>query len=167
MEIRRAEPAELELLLDLYDRGRRFMRRSGNPNQWINGYPDRALIQEDIRLGRSYLALEGGAPAGAFCFFYGERVEPSYGEIDGAWLDDGPYGVMHRVVSSGRVPGLVAACAAWCLDRCPSLRIDTHRDNAPMRRALERCGFRYCGVIVIDDGSQRLAYQKLRESAKT
>ena len=61
------------------------------------------------------------------------------------------------------VPGRGAAgfCMDWCFARCPNLRMDTHRDNAPMQRALAKNGFVYCGVIRLrSDGSQRLAYQR-------
>lgn len=161
MEIRRAAAEDLEIIMDLYDRGRQYMRRSGNRNQWINGYPSRELVTEDIRQGRSYLVLENGRAEAVFYFHAGRDIEPTYQVIDGAWLDDGPYGVLHRVASSGRVSGIMELCTAWGMERCPSLRVDTHRDNLPMQRALERCGYRYCGVIVIEDGTERLAYQKV------
>lgn len=161
MEIRHTRMEELDTVMALYDQGRRFMRRSGNSSQWINGYPSRELIAEDIRLGRSYAAVESGEIAAVFCFFHGVDIEPSYRSIQGAWLDDGPYGVLHRIASSGKVPGMVEQCGGWCLEQCPSLRVDTHRDNRPMRQVLERLGFQYCGVVVIEDGTERVAYQKI------
>lgn len=163
MEIRSARMEDLDSIMLLYDQGRRFMRQNGNRNQWINGYPSRELIEDDIRKGHSYLVEEDGEPVGVFCFFYGESVEPTYAKIDGAWLNDAPYGVMHRVASNGKARGLVEACSSWCLAQCANLRIDTHRDNRPMRQALERCGFQCCGVIVIQDGSERIAYQKVKD----
>ena len=69
--------------------------------------------------------------------------------------------MLHRIASSGKFPGMVQFCTDWCLEQYSNLKIDTHRDNRPMQDALMRCGFRYCGVIVIEDGSERLAYQKL------
>lgn len=162
MNIRPALLSELDAIMPLYDRGRAYMRQNGNENQWINGYPQREMVAEDIRLGHLYIAEEAGETAAVFCYFCGKDVEPTYRVIDGAWVDNGPYGVIHRIASTGKFPRMVEACTDWCLDRCPSLKIDTHRDNAPMRRALERHGFAYCGVIVIDDGSERVAYQKLK-----
>lgn len=41
----------------------------------------------------------------------------------------------------------------------PNLRADTHRNNRTMRHLLEKSGFRYCGIIHVADGSERLAYQ--------
>ena len=161
MEIRKARLEELDTLMALYDGARRYMRANGNMDQWINGYPCREMIREDIENGNSYVFAENGEIFGVFCFFYGEDVEPTYRVIDGAWIKDGPYGVVHRIASGGRMRRMVSQCAAWCLAQCPSLRIDTYRLNRPMRQALERDGFRYCGKIIIEDGSERVAYQKL------
>lgn len=162
MKIRPAVLSELDALMPLYDRGRAFMRQNGNMGQWINGYPSRAMVGEDIRLGHLFVAEEAGDTAAVFCFFHGEDVEPAYRAINGAWLADGPYGVVHRIASTGKYPRMVEVCTDWCLERCPSLRIDTYKDNFPMQQALARCGFTFCGVIVIEDGSERMAYQKLR-----
>lgn len=162
MNIRPATLSELDAIMSLYHQARAFMRQSGNLNQWINGYPSRAIIEKDIRLGRLFIAEEGGETAAVFCFFHGEDVEPTYRSIDGAWLAGGPYGVIHRIASTGKFPRMVEVCTDWCLDRCPSLRIDTFKDNRPMQRSLLRCGFTFCGVIIIEDGSERMAYQKLR-----
>jgi RimJ/RimL family protein N-acetyltransferase len=42
----------------------------------------------------------------------------------------------------------------------PNIRIDTHRDNAIMQHLLEKNGFVKCGIIYVEDGSPRIAYQK-------
>jgi RimJ/RimL family protein N-acetyltransferase len=42
-----------------------------------------------------------------------------------------------------------------------SLRIDTHRGNVVMRRMLEKNGFRFCGVIYLENGDERVAYEKI------
>ena len=65
---------------------------------------------------------------GCFAFIRGE--DPNYKVIkDGAWLNDAPYGVIHRIASGGRVKGLMDLCLEWCSSHCPNLRVDTHRDN--------------------------------------
>ena len=43
---------------------------------------------------------------------------------------------------------------------CGNLKIDTHRDNRIMQHLLDKNGFTYCGIIYLDDGTERLAYQK-------
>ena len=38
------------------------------------------------------------------------------------------------------------------------LRIDTHEDNHVMQQAVQKLGFRKCGIIHIADGTPRIAY---------
>ena len=41
-----------------------------------------------------------------------------------------------------------------------TLRIDTHEDNKTMQALLTKNGFSYCGIIHLENGDPRLAYQK-------
>ena len=69
MEIRKAEFADLPRMMEIYAQAREYMRANGNPNQWINGYPSREKIREDIEAGESWLCVEDGQILGVFCFF--------------------------------------------------------------------------------------------------
>ena len=42
-----------------------------------------------------------------------------------------------------------------------SIKIDTHKENFVMRGLLEKNGFEYCGIILLEDGAERVAYEKL------
>ena len=75
-------------------------------------------------------------------------------------VDDAPYGVVHRITARQGTKGVASYCLNWCFARCGNLRIDTHRKNLPMQRALARNGFVYCGEIYVRDGSERIAFQK-------
>lgn len=37
----------------------------------------------------------------------------------------------------------------------------THRDNKPMQHVVEQNGFKYCGIIHLENGDERLAYQRI------
>ena len=41
------------------------------------------------------------------------------------------------------------------------LRIDTHRGNVVMRKMLEKQGFSHCGTIYLENGDERVAYEKI------
>ena len=56
--------------------------------------------------------------------------------------------------------GVFRECLAYCMSRISNIRIDTHKDNIPMQKMLEKNGFLQCGTIRLSDGSPRLAYQK-------
>lgn len=156
--IRRALPSDREDILEIYAHARRFMREAGNPTQWGEIYPPEPLVDEDLRLGRSYLWVEEGRPQAVFAMIPGD--DPWYQVIEGAWLNDRPYCAVHRVASRGEVKGVATKCLQWCLEQCPNIRIDTHSDNQPMQRVLAKNGFTYCGVITCDDGTPRIAYQR-------
>ena len=157
--IRKTRPEDIDAVMALYDKGRTRMRESGNTEQWTEGYPHRWMIEEDVKLGRSYVYEEAGALHAVFALLWGE--DPTYAQIDGAWLSvKTPYGTIHRIAADGEMPGLGAWCIDWCLQMCGSVRIDTHEDNVLMRRALDKLGFTYCGTIICDEGTPRCAYQK-------
>ena len=44
-------------------------------------------------------------------------------------------------------------------------KTDTHENNEPMKKFLEKNGFSYCGVIYLDKepdvGEKRIAYEKI------
>lgn len=160
MEIRKTRIEEIDVIMRLYDRAREFMRKSGNVNQWINGYPSEKIIKRDIIQGNSYVCEEeDGRITGVFCFM--EGTEPAYRVLEGGhWLNDAPYGVIHRLASTGERKRFAEVCLEWCFARCNNIRVDTHADNQVMRKLLMRNGFRECGIISVEDGSPRIAYQK-------
>ncbi len=158
-DIRPARAADLEAMLAVYASARAFMARTGNPRQWAGGHPRRELLEQDIAQGRSYV-MEGEDGAVHAVFFYAPGPDPTYNLIeDGAWPDDEPYGVIHRIAGDGQLKGVLAAAVAFCRERSPHLRMDTHHDNVVMQRALEKAGFARCGVIYLENGDPRIAYQ--------
>ncbi|HBE79835.1 MAG TPA: GNAT family N-acetyltransferase [Firmicutes bacterium] len=160
MEIRHTTLAEIDPVMDIYDNARLFMRKSGNCNQWVHGYPGLELINNDILHGNSFVCLESSRIAGVFTFIQG--MEPTYLQIhNGTWLNDEAYGVVHRIASAGSGKGVATHCLNWCLDQCKNVRIDTHRDNVAMQNLLAKNNFVPCGIIYLADGSERLAYQKI------
>lgn len=160
--VRGGKPEELDAILAIYAAARRFMAEHGNPTQWGKSYPPRDMVEEDLRLGRLYVVCDqAGVPHGAFVYL--AEPDPSYTTIDGAWLNDRPYGTIHRVASDGAVKGVLAQAVDHCAAICPNLRADTHKNNLPMQHLLEKYGFQRCGTINLDqrDGDTlRIAYQR-------
>lgn len=163
MEIRHTRTDDLPVLRTIFDNARRFMVRTGNPNQWEVGFPPQAVLEADIQAGCSYVCVEDGRILATF--FFSTAGEPTYRVIrEGAWLDAAPYGVVHRIAAAEQGQGAAAYCLDWCLAQCGNIRIDTHRDNKPMQRLLARLGYTYCGLIDLEEGrGERLAFQKRRE----
>ena len=158
--VRKATAADIPRALAIYDSARAFMRERGNTVQWVNGYPSEALLRQDVTRGDLYVTEDEGGIYGVFAFIVGD--DPTYQEIDGAWLDDAtPYGTLHRLGSDGTHRGVLGEAVAWVLTQRSHLRADTHEANLPMRRCLARAGFTYTGVIRVADGTPRCAYERL------
>ena len=171
MLIRKALPEDLPRVMEIFSYARAFMTAQGNPDQWAaRQWPPEELIRQDIAEGKSYVCEEDGRVIGTFYYEEGEEIEPTYRTVyDGAWHQEGPYGVVHRIAGDGSRRGIGTFCLAWALDRSPHLRIDTHADNIPMQGLLKKLGFVRCGTIYVDEdgeASPRLAYEKVSEEGR-
>lgn len=159
VKIRKGTIYDIDAMMSCYETARQFMRASGNHRQWINGYPSRELVSEDIASGVSYVGeAEDGEIVMAFAFIIGD--DPTYSVIeDGQWINNMPYGTIHRLGSSGKQRGVLRTCVDFCLKKTDNIRLDTHEDNRIMQHAAEKIGFKRCGIIYCIDGSPRIAYQ--------
>jgi hypothetical protein len=169
MGIRKATKADFSRIMEIYAAARDFMARTGNPNQWgPTNWPPEALVRQDIAQGKSYACECDGRIVGVFYYDYGAAIEPTYAHIeDGVWLDDTPYGVVHRIASDGSVKGVGIFCLEWAFAQCGHLRIDTHGDNAVMQGLLRKLGFAHCGTVFVDeDDYPRLAFEKTLRSCQ-
>lgn len=163
MEIRKSTLADLPRMQEIYARARSFMAETGNPNQWgPTNWPPEELLRSDIANGTSYVCEEEGRIVATFFYTYGQDIEPTYLHIeDGAWLDNGPAGVVHRIAADGTVRGAGRFCLNWAFERSGHLRIDTHGDNVVMQNLLKGLGFVHCGTVYVEeDEYPRLAFEK-------
>ena len=160
MKIRLAQKNDLAILDVLFANARRFMAEHGNAQQWWGGYPTQEMLENDIRLNQLYVCEEGGKIHAAFVLALGD--EPTYQVIEGAWKNDLPYATLHRMASAGRKPGMVDVIVRWAFEKTGNLRADTHELNCAMQNGFIRNGFERCGIIYIDDGTPRIAYQKTK-----
>ncbi len=154
-------PAMLVVVAD----AQRSLKEQG-VDQWQDGYPNETVLAKDIAAGGAYVLLRDELLIATMALLPGP--DPTYQVIDGCWLTQGPYQVIHRLAVHSRFKG--AGVAARMLQeaeiRCqragiPALRVDTHHDNRPMRRFLEKSGFTACGDIRLEDGSPRIAFEKV------
>ena len=158
MVIRPATPADIPALRPVFEAAKGIMRADGNRDQWsAPGFPDDSLLLRDIAREGSFV-IEDDALVAYFALL--PSPEPTYDYIDGAWLTDEPYGVIHRMASYPDVHGIFSAVIDFAASRYSHLRIDTHRDNHIMQHLIEKYGFTYCGIIWLEDGTERLAYER-------
>ena len=160
MQIQIASPDDLGFIEGAYDHARAFMQANGNATQWPDGYPGRIDAEEDIARGHCFLVSDDEGPLAVFSFAPGP--DETYASIDGAWHSDADYYVIHRMAAV-RGRGIARTIFMFAVEHADYLRCDTHEDNAPMRRALESFGFRECGTITVANGTERIAYDWLKE----
>lgn len=158
--IRKAEANDLEEILRVYRAAKAFMVAVGNPTQWKEGYPA-SVLGRDLERRQLYVVCDdGGAIHGAFVLAMGE--DPAYQVIeDGAWGSDEAYGTIHRLGSDGVLKGVFAQCVEFCKGKIHYIRADTHRENLVMQHLLEKQGFTPRGIIYVEDGTPRIAYDLL------
>lgn len=168
MNIRKTLPADLPAIGKLYEAARAALGAMG-VDQWQTGdYPSAQDAEADRKAGVGYVLEQDGEVLGVACIAFGQ--EPTYEVIEqGRWeADPEEYGFLHRISIAPRAKGKNAAGLFFEeLKRQARergvfvLRCDTHRDNLPMQRALAKNGFSPRGVIYVEDGSERIAFEQV------
>lgn len=160
MIIREARIEDIERILEIYDIAKAFMRKTGNPHQWNSRYPDQITLEEDIHKHQLFVMEEDSIIHSVFAFILGE--DPTYNKIEGAWLDHSTYGTIHRIASDGIMHQVFKKAVDFCSEKCPHLRADTHEDNKIMQKVILKKGFQETGIIYVEDGTPRIAYEKVK-----
>lgn len=163
MQIREAAYSDMEAILRLYEQAREYFRSAHIP-QWLDGRPAYDDIFGDIDDGICYVAVENEHVLAAFvCSFFEEGRYPPL--LGGDWLNDSEHAGLHRVAVSPECKGrgIGGEIVRFAESRCRengvyNLRCDTHPQNAPMRKMLEKNGFVRCGKFY-ESGEERVAYQ--------
>ena len=160
-QIRKAQPEDLPRIEEIYAYARQFMADTGNPNQWGKTTPQTSQLVDDIQKGLLFVLVSKNVIHGVFYFYIGP--DPTYGRIDdGRWRSDTSYGTIHRIAGDGS-GGVLAAAVNYGRAQINHLRIDTHHDNKIMQRAVVKYGFQRSGIIYLENGSPRIAYDLLTE----
>lgn len=159
MTFRQATINDIPELQRIFAAAREYMILKGNPTQWSPDYPSNELLEREIAAEHCYAITDDkGELHATFCFILGD--DPTYTEIEGCWLNDEPYGTIHRIASDGTFRSVLHMVVEWSSALTSNIRIDTHRDNTPMLTALALEDFQYCGTIRCWNGTEREAFQK-------
>lgn len=164
MLFRKAKITDLsEIESILLDSVRRMLQEG--KHQWNENYPTQMHILDDIKNDVGYVLEKEERIIG-----YGAVVftgEPAYDNIDGMWLSDKPYVVVHRIAVAMDLQSQgIGRQFMQCVEHLAvskgigSFRIDTNFDNDRMLRLIDRCGFDYCGTVQYVTG-ERQAFEKL------
>lgn len=168
MKLRNTEETDIPVIMNIVADAQRYLA-SQNIDQWQDGYPDQNQIEVDINNNDSFVVVNDTNDIIGTTVFTTKK-ESTYQNIEGDWITskNAEYGVIHRLAVGEKYRGL--GLAKFVFNECEqrlkgmnivSMRIDTHRDNKGMQHLLKKRGYVYCGVIILDNGDERLAYEKI------
>lgn len=162
--LRKATPADQAVIWEIIQQA--ILRRKNDGSlQWQDGYPNPDTIRVDIEKGAGYIFdIEGETAAYSALIF---NNEPAYENIEGKWLSDNDFLVIHRVAVADRFLGKGIAFKLFVeienfakKEQVHSIKVDTNFDNLAMLRILEKLDYTYCGEVYFR-GSARKAFEKL------
>ena len=164
MYLRQAKQSELAIIWEIIQYAIEQRRLDGS-RQWQDGYPNETNIKEDLDNGYAYLVTDHEDVLAYAAIIFGK--EPAYEHIEGKWLTNGDYVVIHRVAASELAKGKGVATKLFqmieelCLKKnVYSIKVDTNFDNIPMLRILEKLNYTYCGEVYFKGGARK-AFEKV------
>jgi RimJ/RimL family protein N-acetyltransferase len=142
-------------------------RKNEGSNQWQDGYPNLEVVKNDIQNNYGYILTEAKIIIG-YCAIV-INYEPEYLNIEGKWLTNADFVVVHRIAISEKHigKGLSKTILDFIEDlarkiNIHSIKVDTNHDNIAMMKIFDKCGFSFCGIVHFR-GSPRRAYEKVLE----
>lgn len=165
LNIRKTTLHDIPSVMELICQAQAYFK-SQNIDQWQDGYPNGDVIKNDIQKENSYVLIDQDIIAS---MYFAIEDDPNYNEIDGNWLtQDQPYAIIHRIVVKDEYKGnnIAVHLLEFAINEClkyniSSIRIDTHKDNLSMQKFLEKHGFAYCGIVTLESGALRIAFEKI------
>lgn len=169
MEFRQAKISDLDQIVEIIELSKKYLKET-KVDQWQNGYPAKEDLRRDIESGNSYvLTNKDEIVATTVISLDGESTYNSI--FNGEWITNTEYIVMHRVAVHDKYKGkgifkeLIKEAESLALNKgISSIKIDTHRDNISMQRAVVKNNFKRCGIIYLEDVSERIAFEKVLKS---
>ncbi len=169
MEFRQAKISDLDQIVEIIELSKKYLKET-KVDQWQDGYPAKEDLRRDIESGSSYvLTNKDEIVATTVISLDGESTYNSI--FNGEWITNEDYIVMHRVAVHDKYKGkgifkeLIKEAEILALNKgISSIKIDTHRDNISMQRAVVKNDFKKCGIIYLEDGSERIAFEKVLKS---
>ena len=160
--IRKATHSDIADIMSIVADAQLSLRELGI-DQWQDGYPSKAVIEEDIASEVGYVYTVDDKVVGYAAIVL--NGEEAYSQIsDHEWNTTSDYVVVHRLCVSRSYTNM--GVAMTLMEHAQQMakeygytgfRIDTHRGNIRMLAMLVKLGFSYVGVIHYDSG-ERLAY---------
>ena len=168
MKFKKSTKSDIDNIMKIITQAQNYFKEKGI-DQWQNNYPNAEVISNDIVKGESYVLIKDEQIIATTVITF--KKEKTYETIyNGQWISENQYGTIHRIAVDNAYKGLglshkiIKYAEEICLNNdVYSLRVDTHEDNIPMQNLLKKNEFKYCGVIYLEDGAKRIAFEKILE----
>lgn len=181
MNFRKSTYDDVDEILEIIEKAKVELKKLGL-DQWQKGYPNREVVENDIKNEFSYVLEEIAKKDNKSENQISKKIigtivlspekEEAYSKIEGKWITNDDYIVIHRLAVDSEVKnkGIATKILEFSEKECIknkilSIKTDTHENNEPMKKFLEKNGFSYCGVIYLDKepdvGEKRIAYEKI------
>ncbi|KUJ53013.1 GNAT family N-acetyltransferase [Chryseobacterium sp. JAH] len=164
IKFRKAEISDKDIIWEIIQQSIERRRIDGS-TQWQNGYPNEQTVETDIAKNFGFVLTVNDEIAVYVALIFND--EPAYSTIDGAWLTNGEFVVIHRVAVSEKFAGQGLAKKLFDViedyvrsQNVHSIKVDTNYDNTAMLKILESKGYTYCGEVLLQSG-MRKAYEKV------
>jgi GNAT superfamily N-acetyltransferase len=165
LKYRLATEEELDTCYKLIDDARNKMISIGR-HQWTSSYPSLTQIAQDIAHGHAFV-LEQNGQIVAYASV-SVNGEPAYQNIEGTWLTNDIYAVVHRMAVRVDQQGhhiaeeFMRRIESYCLSMdIHSIKVDTNKDNREMIHLLSKLGYVICGQVDYGVRGKRFAFEKL------
>ncbi|MCS3869793.1 GNAT superfamily N-acetyltransferase [Chryseobacterium ginsenosidimutans] len=164
IKLRKAEIEDRNMIWNILQQAIERRKQDGS-TQWQQGYPNMNTVESDIAKGFGYVLTVDGEIAVYTALILND--EPAYSTIEGAWLSNGEFVVVHRVAVDEKFAG--QGLAKKLFDHIEyftreqgiqSVKVDTNYDNMAMLKILESKGYSYCGEVFLA-GGMRKAFEKI------
>lgn len=165
MKFRKAKEIEVDDIMNIIKQAQVYFKEQ-KIDQWQDGYPNIEMIRKDIADENSYILLKDNKIIATAVVSF-DREKDYECIYKGKWISDDEYVVIHRLAVNNSYKGLglssqiIKSIEQLCLNKgIQSIKIDTQEENISMQTLLEKNKFKYCGVIYLEDGSKRIAFEK-------
>lgn len=140
-------------------------RKADGSNQWQDGYPNIEVIENDIKNNYGFVLTLENEIIGYCAVLIND--EPQYENIEGKWLTNTDFVVVHRIAIAEKHLGnglskiILQNIENYALNNSIySIKVDTNFDNIAMQKIFDQMEYHYCGQVYFRN-SPRRAYEKV------
>lgn len=159
LQFRKATINEIPKIWEILQKAIQRRKEDGS-NQWQDGYPNPEVVKADIEKETGFVLTDGENLVGYCAVLIND--EPAYAGIEGKWLTNSDFVVVHRIAISqdylgkGLAKQMMKFIEEFAIqNNIYSVKADTNFDNIAMMKTFVNAGYVYCGEVYFRGVSQK------------